>query len=66
MDDQLRKFLDLVPTANWRSPPPVWNEQLREAISEGFVEVAFGGRLQLTPRAALYLHTPDPGQSARD
>ncbi|WP_143279270.1 hypothetical protein [Bradyrhizobium ottawaense] len=62
MDERLKKFLGLVPTANWRSPPPVWNEQLREALSEGYVEVAFGGRLQLTPRAALHLRTEDLGQ----
>lgn len=55
MDEQLLKFLKLVPTAVWRQPPPVWNEQLRSALSDGFISVGFGGTLKLTDagRAAL-------------
>lgn len=47
--DRLRQFLSLVPNANWRGQPPaVWNEQLREALSDGLVTVGFGGLLSLT------------------
>jgi hypothetical protein len=55
MDQKLREFLQLVPNASWRRPPPVWNTQLREAISAGYVKVGFGGGLQLsdTGRVAL-------------
>jgi hypothetical protein len=55
MDQKLREFLQLVPNASWRRPPPVWNAQLREAISAGYVKVGFGGGLQLSDagRAAL-------------
>jgi hypothetical protein len=35
--------------------PPTWNEQLREAMSENFISIGFGGLLKLTDagRAAL-------------
>lgn len=49
MDEKLLKFLRLVPTANWRqNTPPVWNEQLRQALSDGLVGFGFGGLLKLT------------------
>jgi hypothetical protein len=48
MDEKLRRFLGLVPTAEWRRPPPVWNEQMRQALADGFVTVGFGGVLKLT------------------
>lgn len=55
MDQKLRQFLELVPNASWRRPPPVWNEQLRAALSEGYIKVGFGGGLQLSEagKAAL-------------
>jgi hypothetical protein len=52
VDEKLTKFLSLVPTAQWRAawnkPPPVWNEQFRQALSSGFVRIGFGGTLSLT------------------
>lgn len=48
MDEQLKKFLNLIPTANWRQPPKVWNDQLRQALGESYVTVGFGGVLKLT------------------
>jgi len=48
MSDKLANFLRRVPTANWRIPPPIWNEELREALNEGFVTFGFGGVLKLT------------------
>lgn len=48
MNDRLAIFLDLVPTARWSQPPAVWGPQLREALSEGFVTVGWGGILKLT------------------
>ena len=48
MDEKLAKFLKLVPGASWRMPPPVWNEQLRQALNENLVKVDFGGVLKLT------------------
>lgn len=47
-DPMLLKFLRLVPSANWREPPRVWNEQLRRALSDGLVTVGWGGVLKLT------------------
>lgn len=55
MKDRLLIFLDLVPTANWKQPPAVWGEQLRQAMGEGFVTVGWGGVLKLT----------DAGRAAR-
>lgn len=55
MKDRLLIFLDLVPTARWSQPPDVWGQQLREAMSEGFVTVGWGGVLKLT----------DAGRAAR-
>lgn len=53
-DEKLMRFLDLVPNANWRgNVPAVWNEQLREALSEGLVTVGFGGLLKLTDAGKL-------------
>jgi hypothetical protein len=65
MDEQLKKFLALVPTANWRQPPNVWNQQLREALSEGFITVGFGGVLKLTDagREAAKLDPRSPNVS---
>jgi hypothetical protein len=48
MDDRLREFLDVTSTANWKQPPRVWAPQLREALSESYVKIGFGGVLQLT------------------
>lgn len=48
MDEKMVKFLDLVPTANWRLPPAVWSEQLQAALSDNLVTVGWGGVLKLT------------------
>ena len=48
MDEKMAKFLDLVPTANWRLPPAVWSEQLQAALSDNLVTVGWGGVLKLT------------------
>lgn len=48
MNDRLLIFLDLIPTSRWSQPPTVWGPQLREALSEGFVSVGWGGILKLT------------------
>lgn len=48
MDEKLAKFLKLVPGASWQMPPPVWNEQLREALNDHLVTVGWGGVLELT------------------
>ena len=48
MDEKLVKFLDLVPGASWQMPPPVWNEQLRQALNDHLVTVGWGGVLKLT------------------
>lgn len=46
--ERLQEFLRLVATAEWRQPPQVWNEQLREALSDHLVKIGFGGILRLT------------------
>ena len=48
MSERLVTFLNLVATANWRQPPPVWNEQLRQALSDDLVRIGFGGVIKLT------------------
>ena len=48
MDEKMTKFLGLVPTANWYQPPKVWNEQVRQALSDGLITVGFGGLIKLT------------------
>ena len=56
MDEKMLKFLSVVPNANWRGNMPlIWNDQLRQALSNGLVTVVFGGLLRLTDagRAAL-------------
>ena len=55
MDQKLREFLRLVPGAGWRRPPPVWNEQLRAALSEGYIKIGFGGGLQLSEAGRMAL-----------
>lgn len=52
MSEKLINFLALVPCMSWREPPKVWNEQLREALSENYVKVGFGGVLKLTEAGA--------------
>jgi len=47
-DEKLIRFLELVHGGAWRDPPPVWNEQLRRALSDGLVTVGWGGVLKLT------------------
>jgi hypothetical protein len=48
MNEKLREFLDIAATANWRHVPTVWGPQLREALSESFIKVGWGGVIQLT------------------
>jgi len=62
MDDRLKAFLILVPTANWsKSPPRVWSEQTRQALSEGYIRMGWGSRIQLTDagKNALALSRPN-------
>lgn len=54
--DMMTRFLARVPSANWRTPPDVWNVELRKALNNGLVTVGWGGILKLTDagrRAAL-------------
>lgn len=46
-EDKLARFLALVPTANWKTPPAVWNEQFRQALSDGLVKIGWGGVIKL-------------------
>lgn len=48
MNERLDHFLRLIPSANWRQPPPAWNKELRTALSDRLVTVGFGGVLKLT------------------
>jgi hypothetical protein len=50
MDDKLRRFLRTVPNARWRSGqmPPVWNEQVRQALCDQLILIGFGGLVKLT------------------
>jgi hypothetical protein len=48
MDEKLINFLARARHANWRQPPKVWNEQLRQALSEGLVTVGWGGVIKVT------------------
>ncbi len=45
---KLTDFLRLVEQCAWKSPPRAWNEQFREALSERYVYIGFGGVVQLT------------------
>jgi len=58
VDEMLTKFLRLVPGANWRSPPSVWNDQFRQALSDGLVIVGFGGVLKLTDIGRALARSP--------
>ena len=48
MDEKLINFLARARHANWREPPAVWNEQLRQALSENLVTVGWGGVIKVT------------------
>lgn len=68
MAERLRQFLSLVPNANWRGrghPPAVWNEQLREALAEGFVTAGFGGLLKLTDAGHAALEAKPAGETRK-
>lgn len=59
LDEQLIKFLKLVPSAHWRDVPKCWNEQLRAALSDRLVKVGWGGIIELTATALdILLHLP--------
>lgn len=67
--DRLRQFLSLVPNANWRGrghPPAVWNEQLREALSDNLVTVGFGGLLKLTDAGRAALEAKPAGETGNE
>lgn len=51
----LHQFLDCVRLVRWRKPPKVWNEIYREALSERYVKVGFGGVLELTEAGSSFL-----------
>jgi hypothetical protein len=59
MDKRLKDFLELVPYANWRSPPKAWGEQVREALSERLITIGFGGSIKLTDAGRLALTNGD-------
>jgi hypothetical protein len=49
--ERLTKFLSIVPTAGagWcRNVPPVWNAELRAALSDNLIKIGWGGRIELT------------------
>jgi hypothetical protein len=46
VDENLLRFLRLVPTARWEQAPRIWGEQIRRALNDGLVKV--GGRNILT------------------
>lgn len=48
MDEKLINFLARARHANWRQPPKVGNEQLRQALNEGLVTVGWGGVIKVT------------------
>lgn len=63
MTDRMRTFLSLVSSANWRTPPRVWNEEFRSALNDGLVRVGWGGILVVTKEGAKQMlavgeHTP--------
>lgn len=45
---RLIMFLKMVRAATWRSVPPNWNEELRQALSDDLVTTGWGGVLKLT------------------
>ncbi len=59
MDENLRKFLDIVRTTRWIQPPLVWGETLRRAMSEDLISVGWGGVLKLTDAGRTYLDQQD-------
>lgn len=59
LDEQLIKFLKLVPSAHWCNVPKGWNEQFRAALSDHLVKVGWGGIIELTAAALdILLHLP--------
>lgn len=46
--EKMARFLALIPLANWRTPPRIWNEELREALNDRLVTVGWGDFLRLT------------------
>lgn len=60
-EEKLTRFLRLVPQANWRRPPAVWAESVREALSDKLVTIGFGGVMKLTEAGKLrvYQHITD-------
>lgn len=42
--EKMDQFLNLV-AGGMTKPPPVWNEELREALSKGLVTVGWGGAI---------------------
>lgn len=47
MEGRLKQFLELV-KAGSRPNPAAWGAPLRAALSEGFIKVGWGGRIELT------------------
>lgn len=63
MNQRLKDFLEIVPTAHWWQPPPAWQEQAREALSERLITVGFGGKLKLTDAGRAALSEPNGDRS---
>lgn len=63
-DEKMRRFLSAVKTLDWRARhvPKVWNDQYHEALSEGFVQIHFGGSIRLTETGHEYLSKATPSK----
>jgi hypothetical protein len=61
MTPKLKDYLRLVKQGT-RPPAHVWGEQAREALSERYVRVGWGGRLDLMPAGEEALRMPIKGE----
>jgi hypothetical protein len=52
MDNRLKQFLELV-RDGVRPNPAAWGALLRAAMSENYIKVGWGGRLELTAAGRL-------------
>lgn len=61
MRERLRQFLSLVKDGSFNSGdvPKVWNEQYRTAISDGLINIGFGGRLKVSDRGTKVLNSTE-------
>jgi hypothetical protein len=57
--DELREFLEIVPSAKPRYILEVWGAPMRDAFDKGFVEIALNGIVQLTDSGRAFTATSD-------